>query len=166
VLRAPKVDSVMFGVVLKCDDRTPTSTSKRDIRTVDLHDLQALYEVTLISLPPLVRWLSRLLTSSILVAISLAFSNPVSTVSAVSSTRSLGTPIPIRPGAAFTDFPASVLLLSTSVLGIVKPCAGRYVISPLAAASRRCFWPVSPARPRTPAMTCMQRRLYSVRMKQ
>jgi hypothetical protein len=128
VLRAPIIDSLMFSVVLRCDDKTPTSTSKRDIRTVDLHDLQALYEVTLISLPSLVRWLSRLLTSSILVAISFASSNPVSTVSAVSSTRSLGTPTPIRPGAAFTDFPASALLLSTSVLAIVKPCAGRNVI--------------------------------------
>jgi hypothetical protein len=60
-----------------------------------------------------------------LMAISFASPSPVFTVSAVSSTRSLGTPSPMRGVDPLVMVSTSALLSSDSVLAIVRPCAGR-----------------------------------------
>jgi hypothetical protein len=107
-------------------------------------ETQTPYALTLIARPSLVRWLAWSLTSSSLPAIS---------VESPRVSRSARVEEPVLVAVA------AVASAASSASGSCRPWAGRYVTLPLRAAARRCFWPASPARPRTPAMTWMQRRL-------
>lgn len=65
---------------------------------------------------------------------------------------------------ALFPFAAPFLALSSSVSGLPSPGGGSQVTSPVLAASSRFRWPSSPARPRTPAMTCIHLKLCVERL--